>query len=154
MGYKERQFEEKMWHYSHVQQGWVVTKPAWPQVPLIPTLPNPGTLLHVSSLVLFSSSFPLAYRGPLGPLSFTETSISYLWPSFHFLILFSIFPLKHSFTYAAPTNRLLKLFLFQSPFLIVGIPNGYFSVLNFSDLWATPLTTLSTITLPFVPSTS
>lgn len=49
----------------------------------------------------------------------------------YFLTPFSIFPPNHLFTHAAPESRLLKLFLFQSPFLISAFPMATFQSLIF-----------------------
>lgn len=121
---------------------------------LTPSSPTslPGNSLHVFNLVLFSSPFRLGYRGLLCPWSFSRI----LWmpslsPSFHFWTPLSIFPPNHSFAHGACAFRLLKLSLFQSPFLISGIPNGYFSVLNFLDFlnFLEQLTTPSVLTYSF-----
>ena len=73
----------------------------------------------------------------LCPWSFTWILwIPYLSPSVHFWTPSSIFPPNHSFTHAVHAFRLLKLALIQSQFFISGIPNDYFSVINFLDLQA------------------
>ena len=82
------------------------------------------------------SNFSLTHS-LLCPWSFTWILwIPYLSPSFHFWTPSSIFPPNHSFTHAVCAFRLLKLALIQSQFFISGIPNDYFSVINFLDLQA------------------
>lgn len=74
-------------------------------------------------------------------------------PSFCFQTPLSIFSPNHSFTHTAPSNQASKTVLFQSPFLIFGIPNGYFqsliSLTSGQHHWPFPLYWLPPSHFPF-----
>ena len=95
-----------------------------------------ATVHGVTKSQTWLSDFSLTHS-LLCPWSFTWILWTpYLSPPFHFWTPSSIFPPNHPFTHAVPAFRLLKLALIQSQFFILGIPNDYFSVINFLDLQA------------------
>lgn len=127
-----------------------MTKATWLFELLIPFSHSsfPGNLFHVfnkcSCLVppvsIYRLIMPLVfYLGLENAFSSTFLLFSNSTPHLFFQ------PFNHSHS---SFNQASKTVLFQSPFLIFGIPNGYFPVLNFLDLWATPLTIPSVLTSP------
>lgn len=105
----------------------------------------PGVSVHVFNLVFFSSSFSSATRGLLCLHSFTYICDCLLSPSYHFELYSPSFLL--TITYSCRSCN-------QPSLLIFGIPNGYFSVLNFLDSLAILLTTASVLIASPLPSFS